>query len=143
MMFLTGLPDDYAHDGRVILELVDPNILPSALHAHSATLLRLGQIFKQIDAPFGQLAENTLAVSTFAILSTSAGDSTYTNLENKIAAWTAQRDALAAQIQSMLEGAEFQGMAINEQQAKQVIGEAQALLDQAGACASNPGQCGS
>ena len=143
MMLLTGLTDDYQSDGRVILEMLDPNILPSSLHAHTATLRRLGQIYKQINAPFGQLAQSTLTVSTFAIVSTSPSDATYTNLENKIASWTAQRNALTAQIQSMLEGAEFNGQAINEQQAKQIISQAQSLLDQASACASNPGSCGS
>lgn len=143
MMSLVGLKDDYQHDGRVILELLDPNILPSSLHAHSDTLLQLGQIYKQIDAPFGALAESTLTVSTYAILSDSTGDAVYNNLEAKIASWTTQRDALAAQIQSMLEGAEFSREAINEQQAKQIISEGQALLNQASACASNPGTCGS
>jgi hypothetical protein len=127
MMYLAGLADDYQHDGRVILELVDPNALSKTLHAHSATLLRLGQIYKQIDAPFGQLSEDTLSVSTFAILSNSNNDVVYSNLENKIAGWTTTRDALAAQIQAMLEAAEFQGQAINEQQAKQIISQAQAL----------------
>jgi len=43
-MLLLGLKDDYQHDGRAILEMVDPNIVPSSLHAHSETLLRLGQV---------------------------------------------------------------------------------------------------
>ncbi len=142
LMLLTGLTDDYQHDGRAILELLDPNILPSTLHAHSNTLLQLGQIYKQINAPFGALAESTLTVSTYALESNSAGDTTYTNLENQIATWTTQRDGLTAQIKSMLEAAEFNGQAINEQQAKLIISEGQALLNQAGACASNPGNCG-
>ena len=43
MMFLTGLTDDYEHDGRVILELLDPSILPRKVRTSSATLLALGQ----------------------------------------------------------------------------------------------------
>jgi hypothetical protein len=141
LLFLLGLVDDYQQDGRVILELLDPNILPSSVHAHSDTLLKLGQIYKQINAPFGQLAASTLTVSTYAIESDSAGDVTYTNLEDQIASWTTQRDDLAAQIQAMLQGAEFKGEAINEQEAKQLIGRAQGLLDQANVCAANPGKC--
>jgi hypothetical protein len=141
LMFLTGLTDDYQHDGRVILELVDPNVLPSSLHAHSDTLLRLGQIYKLIDAPFGPLSQSTLTVSTYALLSDSPGDVTYSNLENQISVWTMERDALAAEIQAMLEGAEFEGVAINEQQAKHIIAAGQALLDQAAACAANPAVC--
>ncbi len=140
IMSLVGLTDDYQHDGRVILELLDPNILPSSLHAHSDALRQLGQIYKQIDAPFGDLAESTLKVSTFALVH---NDPIYTNLENRIAAWTLERDTLAAQIQSMLEGAEFDGEAINEQQARQIILAGQVLLGEARACAFLPGVCGS
>jgi hypothetical protein len=141
LIFLTGLTDDYQHDGRVILELLDPNILPSSLHAHSNTLLQLGQIYKQINAPFGQLAKSTLTVSTYALESNTSGDTTYTNLEGQIASWTTERDGLTAQIKAMLEDAEFIGEAINEQQAKQIINAGQALLNQARACASDPGNC--
>jgi len=142
MMTLLGLTDDYQHDGRTIVELLDPKILPSSLHAHSDTLLKLGQIYKKIDAPFGELSESTLTVSTFAITSTSAGDVVYNNLENLISQWTLERDGLAAQIKAMLEGAEFNGIPIDEQVAKEVIVKAQSLLNQANHCASNPGTCG-
>ena len=144
MMFLAGLTDDYQHDGRVILELLDPNILPGSLHAHSDTLLQLGQVLKQIDAPFGELAEDTLTVSNYGITSTSAGDAVYNSLEAKIVAWTTQRDELADQIKSMLEGAEFGehgGVPIDEQAAKSIINQAQALLSEANACAASPGKC--
>jgi len=143
MMYLLGLKDDYQHDGRVILEMVDPNVLPSSVHAHSETLLRLGQSYKQINAPFGALAQSTLTVSNFALQSTSDSDVVYNTLESKIASWTTQRDALAAQFKMMLEGAEFGGLAINEQQAKQLISASETLLNQASACAANPGTCGS
>ena len=141
IMYLLGLNDDYQHDGRVILEMLDPNTLSGTLHAHSNTLLQLGQIYKQINAPFGSLAQSTLTVSTYAIESTSQSDTIYTNLENRIASWTAQRDALAAQIKSLLEQAQFSSLAINEQQAKQLISSSQTLLDQASACASSPAAC--
>ena len=141
MMYLLGLKDDYQHDGRVILEMVDPNIQSSSLHAHSETLLLLGQIYKKINAPFGDLAQSALVVSNFALQSTSDSDTVYTNLENKIASWTAQRDGLASQIKEMLDGAEFRGLSINEQQAKQLISAGQLLLDRASACATNPGAC--
>ena len=100
-----------------------------------------GRSYKQIDAPFGELAQSTLIVSTYALESNSMGDATYTDLENQIASWTPERDGLTAQIKSMLEGAEFNGEHINEQQAKQIIDEGQALLNQASVCASDPGDC--
>src|SRR5258708_31133073 len=118
MMLLTGLTDDYQHDGRVITEILDESVLPSSLKAHNNTLQTLGQVYKKINAPFGKLAEDTLTISTFAITSTSAGDAVYNNLEGKIAGWTATRDGIAAQIKQMLEETEFGGMPINEQMAK-------------------------
>ena len=141
MMYLLGLKDDYQHDGRVILEMVDPNIQSANLHAHTETLLRLGQTYKQINAPFGALAQSTLTVSNFAIQSESDGDAVYTSLEAKIAAWTAERDTLSAQTKQMLEGAEFSGVSINEQAAKTIIDRSQSLLDRASACAANPAAC--
>jgi hypothetical protein len=142
IMFLTGLTDDYSHDGRVILELLDPDILPSSLHAHSDMLLLLGQIYKQIDAPFGQLAQSAMTVSNYALQSTSTNDQIYTNLEDQIASWTRQRDGLVVQIKSMLEGAEFNGQSIDELQAFRIFIEGQALLDRARGCAFDPGLCG-
>jgi hypothetical protein len=141
MMYLVGLNDDYQHDGRVVLEMLDPNALSGTLHAHSNTLLQLGQIYKQINAPFGSLAQGTLTVSTYAIESTSDGDTIYANLENSIASWTTRRDALAGQIKTLLSQAQFSGLAINEQNAKQLISLSQALLDEASACASSPAAC--
>ncbi len=141
MMFLSGLTDDYQHDGRVILELLDHDSLPRHLHRHSETLRQLGQVYKQINAPFGDLSENTLKVSTYAILSDTPGDTTYTNLENKIASWTAERDTLAAQIKSILEGAEFNGQSIDDLEAWWLILQGQSLLARADACADNLAKC--
>jgi hypothetical protein len=63
-------------------------------------------------------------------------------LESLIASWTDERDELTAQIKSMLDAAEFNGEAIDEEQAREMIRKGEALLDQASECASNPGSCG-
>ena len=137
IMFLAGLTDDYQHDGRVLMELIQPQSLSGDLHAHHETLLRLGQAYKQINAPFGQLAMSTLAISTHALQSTSMNDSTYTQLESQIASWTVQRDNIASQMKALLEGAEFGGQAIDEKQAKSLISQAQSLTSQASSLASS------
>ena len=137
IMFLTGLTDDYQHDGRVLMELIRPNALSADLHAHHDTLLKLGQAYKQINAPFGQLAMSTLAISTNALQSVSMNDSTYTQLEAQIAAWTVQRDNLASQMKALIEGAEFGGQSIDEKQAKSLISQAQSLIDQASSVAGS------
>jgi arylsulfatase A-like enzyme len=137
IMYLSGLTDDYQHDGRVLMELIDPQALGHDLHAHHETLLRLGQVYKQINAPFGQLAMATLKVSTHALQITSTNDATYTQLEGQIASWTATRNNLAAQMKALLEGAEFGGQATNEQQAKSLISQGQSLIDQANSVAAS------
>jgi hypothetical protein len=48
-----------------------------------------------------------------------------------IESWTAQRDSIAKQIKSQLEGAEFGGVPINEGEAAPLIRRAQRLLAEA------------
>jgi len=141
LMALTGLTDDYQHDGRVITEILDENVLPKSLKAHRDTLEDLGQVYKQINAPFGKLAQDTLKVSTYAITSTSTGDAVYTNLEGKIADWTDERDGIAAQMQQLLDEAEFGGVPVNERAARQLIDQAQDLLESADWCLDHLSTC--
>ncbi len=136
MLTLLGLQDDYAHAGRVLFENLYAWAVPQSLRAHRETLIRLAQMYKQINAPVGQLGLASLAISTKALESTSSGDSTYTNLENQLISITSQRDALASQISALLEGAAFHSQPINEQQAKQLISQGQALLNQVNSLAS-------
>ena len=137
MMTLLGLSDDYVHDGRALFEVVDRWALPQAARAHWETLLRLAQTYKQLDAAVGQLGLNSLIISTHALESSSAGDATYNTLENDLASFTAQRDTIAAQMNALLEGVAFQGHPINEQQAKGLIEQGQALLNAVSALAGN------
>ena len=135
MMMLLGLRDDYSHDGRALFEVVDRWALPQAARQHAETLLRLSQTYKQIDAAVGQLGLASLVISTSALESNSAGDATYNTLENDLASFTAQRDGIAAQMNALLEGVAFNGHAINEQQAKSLIEQGQALLNAVSALA--------
>ena len=129
MLTLLGLKDDYAHAGRVLVEDLFDWAVPQSLRAHRETLIRLAQVYKQIDAAVGQLGLASLVVSTKALESGSALDDTvYTRLENQLTSITSSRDALAAQMSALLEGAAFNGQSINEQQAKQLINQGQALL---------------
>ncbi len=131
MLSLLGLKDDYAHDGRVLFGLIEVWALPQSLRAHAETLRRLAEIYKEINAPVNQLGLESLEISTVALKSGNASDdSLYTNLENQIVQFTSQRDALAGQMISMLENAAFNGQALNETSAKQLIAQAQQLLTQ-------------
>ena len=64
-------------------------------------------------------------------------DSAYTALENKITAFTAQRDAIAVQMRAMLDGAAFKHETFDEVTARQLINHAEALLEEVGKCAAN------
>ena len=133
---LAGLRDDYVNDGRVLIEAIETRALPQSLIAHRATLLRLGDAYEQVNAAFGKFGMDLLTASTHALSSGSTADeSRYTSLENSIESLTSQRDALAAEIKAALNAAAFDGQALNEQQAKVWIHQANSLLDQANALA--------
>src|SRR5260221_2702755 len=130
ILTLLGLKDDYAHDGRQLFEVMDHSVLPPAVQAHSGLLIALSQAYKQIEAPVGQLGFASLKISTTALESGNASDdSTYTSLENQLASITSQRDALAAQISAILEGATFNGQAVDPSSTARLIGQANNLLD--------------
>ena len=128
MLALLGLQDDYVHDGRVLIDQLYDWAVPQSLIAHRETLRRLGDAYKQLNAPFGDFSKSMLQASTRAIASNTPGDATYTSIENQIASMTASRDALAVQIRNALDAAAFGGQAINEQQAKSWIGQAAAQV---------------
>jgi hypothetical protein len=137
MLTLLGLADDYQTDGRAVVEPLYDWAVPQALRAHRETALRLGAAYKQLTAPFGTFGMETLKASTAALASNSPGDATYTTIEGKIADLTTQRDALAAQIRTALNDAQFAGQALDEQQAKGWIDQAQDLIDQASTLAGS------
>jgi hypothetical protein len=129
MLTLLGLRDDYVHDGRAVVELAQDWAVPQSLRRQRATLLRLGDIYKQVNAPFGRFAKDLLAASTNALKSGSAtDDSVYTRIESRIQSLTDQRDAVASQIKAMLDAAAFNGRAIDEERAIRLIAKGAGLL---------------
>src|SRR5262244_2317839 len=142
MLTLLGLQDTYVHDGRVLTEHMATNVQPVPLRGHTKTLGDFVAVYKQINAPFGQLGMDSLAVSTAAIASGDAhDDTTYTTLTNKIIAWTATRNSIAGQMRAILGGAAFSGQKFDENLGKQMIAQGQALLSEAHTCAANIPQC--
>ncbi len=130
MLTLLHLRDDYQHDGRVLVEFLNPSALPWSLRINQGTLRRLAETYKQIDATVQQLGLDSLKISTVALESASAGDATYTNLENQLAQFTTRRDHLAAQMIALLEGAAFHNTPVNGFYANALIHQGQALLAQ-------------
>jgi hypothetical protein len=131
ILTLLGLKDDYANDGRALFEVMDHKVLPPAVQAHAGLLIALSQAYKQINAPVGQLGLASLKISTTALESgNTSDDSTYTSLENQLISFTSQRDALAAQMSAILEGATFNGLAVDPSSAAHLLGQANNLLNQ-------------
>jgi hypothetical protein len=136
ILALVGLQDDYAHDGRVLLEDIAGGALPESLREHHGTLILLGDVYKQLNASVGQFGMDTLRISTAALESgSSTDDGTYSSLENQLISFGTQRDTLAGQIITLLENAEFNGQSIDQGQALNLIGQATALLAQVHALA--------
>jgi len=128
LLSLVGLKDDYSHEGRVLVEKFDGRAVPNAVKK-SDNFVQLAQALKNISAPLGPLGLATVHASTVAMESGSAdNDSTYTSIENQLAAFTVQRDELAAKILAALEAAEFDGKPIPERTSEDLIHQARQLL---------------
>jgi hypothetical protein len=103
MVVLLGLNDDYSHDGHALTE--DLGWARPSSVKEGGSFLPLAEMYKRLDATVGELRLASLKVSTTALESTAAGDSTYTKLENQSISITSRRDALASQMVALLEGA--------------------------------------
>jgi hypothetical protein len=137
MLSLLGLTDDYVADGRLVREALTGSALPDAVQ-HSGRFVQLASTYKQLNAPFGSFAMDTLKASSKALASgTSTDDSAYTSIESQIQSLTSQRDALALQIKAALNGATFEGQAISNKQAGDYVSQARSLLNQAAALAAS------
>jgi hypothetical protein len=128
MMTLLGLKDDYSHDGRVLFEVLYNWAIPQSLVTNRNVLKQLADVYKQINAPVAQLGLDSLRASTVALKSNAPHDSTYNQLENKLAQIDHLRDSIAGEMISMLERAAFNNQPINPQQAKLLIAQGRALL---------------
>jgi hypothetical protein len=110
MMYLTGLTDDYEHDGRVITQvLTSPN---KALRA--AGVSALGACYKQLNSSVGRFGTATLKFATKGIQSTSPGDSKYLATDRALVALNQARDRLAGTIKQDLENAGFNNTGVSQ-----------------------------
>lgn len=127
MLLLAGLQDDYVHDGRVLAEGLHHHALPATAQGDEFRLL--AAVYKQLNAPVGSYGYHTLEVSTTALASGDASDdSKYQFLESSLSALTSQRDAIAAQIRTALNAAEFKGERLDPKYTGELIGQAQDVL---------------
>jgi hypothetical protein len=135
---LLGLRDSYRIDGRAATEAMTAAAVPPAIAGERAAVEALGQIYKQIDAPFGQFAADMLTVSTKALQGADMGDTIYTSKEASIASLTVTRDALVQQIRAGLDEAQFANQPIDPLLIASWTSQAQTLLNNADALAAAP-----
>jgi len=139
ILALLGLKDSYEPDGAVLADFLETSAVSRDLRAHHASLVRLHEVYKDITAPFGPYAHDTLVASTAGIRSGSTGsDGHYDSVENQIETLTSERDSLAAQMRTALTVATFGGgEGASEQDLKGMIDHGQAILAQASALAAS------
>ena len=133
ILALTGLKDSYENDGVVLTSFLKSSALPKGLRGEGERLSDLSKVYKQVTAPFGKYAHSALLASTSAVAGGSAtDDSHYVAVENRLASLTAERDALVAQVRTVLNDAAFgTGTPASEQQLEVLIERGQELLSRA------------
>lgn len=130
MFALLGLQDDYLHDGRVVVENLDPSKLPATISNNLTAYQQLATAYKQLTAPFGTAGSASLNYATNAIGSgTTSDDSTYQTYLTNINTWVAQRDQLIGQIKPLLNNAE-QGTSFDTSQVASLVSQANTLTNQ-------------
>jgi hypothetical protein len=102
VLALVGLKDDYRHDGRVLVEVLDDEAVRGV--GNVTQYEQLGRVYKQLNASVGQFGLATVVASTVALESgMSVNDSTYTSVMQQLQALGQQRDRLANQMADILD----------------------------------------
>ena len=127
LIALLGLKDSYGHDGRVLAEWLEPSALPQGIKQRQEDFIELAEDYKQLNAPLGKLGRKSLVYANRSITS---DDKTYAKYLKKIADITDQRDALASQIKTVLDGAAFNQQPVHEGGEDGLGHRARALTDQ-------------
>jgi hypothetical protein len=126
-MALLGLKDDYVHEGRVVAEWMQRQALPRGIENRQEDFIELARIYKQLNAPKGQLGRASLVWSNRSV---TAADQTYARYLKKIGDITAERNDLAGKIKTVLNNAEFNGQPVDEGNEDGLGNRAKALIDQ-------------
>jgi hypothetical protein len=133
MLVLAGLHDDYTPDGRVVTQFLRRDALPNSLRHQAAALTQLGIVYKEINAPFGPLSYDVLNASTRALASGAGdpADSTYNAISDRLTSLTNDRNALAAQMRTVLTNAAFGGPPTSTSDIEALVLQGDALLTRA------------
>jgi len=98
IMYLLGLSTDYQPDGRVIMQALTPSV---AKGGNGVSFTELGDVYKQLNAPYGAFAHSLIVASTNGI---KADDNRYLLTQHAIQALATLRDSLVQQMKDALDG---------------------------------------
>lgn len=126
LMALVGLTDDYVHEGRVIAEWMNEAALPQGIREGRENFAELAHIFKQLDAPVGELGRASLVWSNRSVTATQR---THTRYLEQIRQVTEERNELAGKIKTALDNAAFHDQPVGDGAEDGLGGRARALID--------------
>ena len=126
VMALLGLADDYVHEGRVVAEFMSDDALPSGIRKSRENFVELANVFKQLNAPKGELGRASLVWSNRSVTAT---DNVYARYLQQIADVTQDRDQLAGQIKTVLNNAAFHNHPVDERAEDGLGHRARALIE--------------
>jgi arylsulfatase A-like enzyme len=127
IMALLGLKDDYVHEGRVVAEWMLDHALPDGIRDARENFIELAQLFKQLDAPKGELGRASLVWSNRSV---TAADKVYADYLKRIGDITEDRNQLASQIKTVLNNAEFHNQPVDEGAEHDLGRRAKSLIDE-------------
>jgi hypothetical protein len=124
---LAGLRPDYRPDGRVITQLLEESD-----ERGRSFITELGDLYKQLDAPYGDFAHSLIVASTNAIKS---DDVTYLSVEQQIQQLTTERDRLVHRMSDVLNDSDDEAHGHGERDRGDLLREGWKLLERARALA--------
>ena len=127
LMALVGLKDDYVHEGRVVAEWMLEQALPDGIRDRRDNFIDLATVFKQLNAPKGELGRASLVWSNRSV---TGSDKTYARYLKRIADITEDRDELAGRIKTVLNNAAFNNQPVNEGGEDGLGSRARAIIDE-------------
>lgn len=126
LLALLGLKDSYVHDGRVLSEWLEQRALPPGIRQRQENFVELAEVYKQLNAPLGELGRASLVYSNRSVTDT---DKVYARYLDKMDDITSERNKLAADIKALLDAAAFGNRPIDEGSEDDLGRRARALID--------------
>src|SRR6266550_5656854 len=101
--------------------------LPSGIRQGQENFVELAEVYKQLNAPLGELGRESLVYANRSVTSV---DVAYARYLSKISDITNRRNSLARDIKTVLDGAAFGNRPVDERSEDGLGHRARALIDQ-------------